>query len=78
MLLIFFEYSDKSTWQLGKEEIIWLSMAGISNFVIAFNCYFKSIAIMGAAQTASIINSNPGVSVVLAVLFLGENINDNW
>jgi drug/metabolite transporter (DMT)-like permease len=75
LLLILFDSSDQGAWQLGNEEIIWLSMAGISNFVLAFNYYFKSIAVMGAARTASIVNANPGVSVILAVLLLGENIN---
>ena len=57
---------------LWKTETLWLSLAGISNFVLGIYCYFKSIARLGASKTASIACTNPALTVILAVIFLHE------
>lgn len=51
---------------------IWLALAGASNYLIGLFFYFKSIPRLGASRAASIANANPGLSVVLAVIFLRE------
>lgn len=72
--LLFVFGGESVSLQIGRKEIAWLALAGISNFALAFSCYFRSIAILGASRTASFVNANPSISVVLAVLFLGEAI----
>lgn len=57
---------------LWKTETLWLSLGGISNFVLGIYCYFKSIARLGASKTASIACANPALTVILAVIFLQE------
>lgn len=57
---------------LGKAETIWLALAGVSNYVLGLFYYFKSIPRLGASRAASIVNASPGLSVVLAVIFLQE------
>ncbi len=57
---------------LWRPETLWLSLAGISNFVLGIYCYFKSIARLGASKTASIACANPALTVILAVIFLHE------
>ena len=71
MLLVLF-WDEGYSLCLGGGEVVWLALAGISNYALAISCYFRSIGALGASRTASIVNANPSLSVIMAVIFLGE------
>lgn len=75
LFLVILGKLDECPQILGRRETVWLALAGVSSYVLGIGCYFGSIARLGASRTASIVNGNPVVSVVFAVILLRESAN---
>jgi drug/metabolite transporter (DMT)-like permease len=54
--------------------VLWFIAAGIVTTFLGRNALFGGISRIGSSRTASIKNTNPIVSVAIAVLFLGERL----
>ena len=54
--------------------VLWFMMVGVCNFLVGRQCNFRSTQRLGAARASSLIATSPLFSVVLAVLFTGEQL----
>lgn len=53
----------------------WFALIGVVNFLIGRQCNFAATKRLGAARPAAIFATSPVVSIALALLLTGEQVN---
>mgnify|MGYP001563298017 CR=1 FL=1 len=56
------------------EAILWFSLIGLTGFAFARYCHFKGVELIGASRASSLSAAAPLFAVLVAVVFLHENL----
>src|SRR3954462_6545955 len=73
MALIFGQFGEFA--HFSSFELLMLACAGLSHFIFGRYCAYRSLAAMGANLSMPVTQWSLLVSLVLAVIFLGEKLD---
>ena len=65
----------KDIVSLRPEVLLWFTVIGIITYVIGRQCNFAGIRYIGVTRATPIFASSPLFAMIMAVSFLGEEIN---
>ncbi len=77
ILLVYVFVSDNAgqILNVSPRSIFFLVMAGVMAGAIAGIAYYQSLKMIGAAKTVPLTSVYPLITVVLAIIFLGERVS---